>query len=79
MMKQKFKKLVNNKLKQLSDEYLFSLQQSHTKSRNIFNSKNIKHYLISNELSLEDKTSLFQLRTRMCDVKHNFKLNIHTI
>ena len=72
MKKKKFKKLVNNKLKQLSDEYLFSLQQSHTKSRKIFISENIKHYLVSNELALEEKRTLFQLRT-MCDVKTNFK------
>lgn len=73
MKKGKFKKLVKDKIRQLSNEYLVSLQESHSKSRKIRITENIKHYLISNEISLEEKRLLFQVRSRMCDVKTNYK------
>ena len=71
MKKDKFKRLVNMKVKQLSDEYLIDLQQSHKKSRNIYVTENIKKYLISEEITLEQKRLLFQMRNFMCDVKTN--------
>ena len=73
MKKDKFKRLVNMKVKQLSDEYLIDLQQAHKKSRNIYVTENIKKYLISEEITLEQKRLLFQMRNFMCDVKTNYK------
>ena len=73
MKKEKFKKLVNDKLRQLTNEYLTSLQQSHRKTRNIFVTEKMKPYLRSEEISLEEKRMLFLMRNFMCDVKTNYK------
>ena len=73
MKKEKFKKLVNDKLRQLTNEYFTSLQQSHRKTRNIFVTEKMKPYLRSEEISLEEKRMLFLMRNFMCDVKTNYK------
>ena len=73
MKKEKFKKFVKEKIRNLSNAYLLDLQQSHSKSGNILITENIKHYLISEELSLEQKRMLFLFRNQMCDVKTNYK------
>ena len=73
MKKHKFKRLVSAKMKQLSDEYMITLQQSHTKSNRISITENIKQYLISDQLSLEEKRLLFQIRNRTCDLKTNYR------
>ena len=49
------------------------VRQSHTKSRKICITENIKQYSISAEISLEEKRLLFQVRKMMCDVKTNYK------
>ena len=54
MKKEKFKQIVNEKIRILSNEYLLNLQKSHEKSQKIYISDNMKQYLISQELSLED-------------------------
>ena len=64
---------MKEKIRQLSNEYLVSLQQSHTKSGQICITENIKQYLISEEISLEEKRLLFQGRNRICDLKTNYK------
>ena len=71
--KNKFKRLVSDKMKQLSNEYMINLQQSHTKSNKIYITENIKQYLMSDQLSLEEKRLLFQVRNRTCDVKTNYR------
>ena len=76
MKKEKFKTLVNKKIKRLSNEYLMNLQQSHRKSRNVFITENIKSYLISDEISVEQKRLLFLMRNFMCDVKQTINDNI---
>ena len=73
MKKEKFKKFVKEKIRNLSNAYLLDLQQSHSKSGNILITENIKHYLISKKLSLEQKRMLFLFRNQMCDVKTNYK------
>ena len=73
MKKEKFKKLVNKKIKWLSNEYLMNLQASRGKSRNVFITEKIKSYLISDEISLEQKRLLFLMRNFMCDVKTNYE------
>ena len=73
MKKHKFKRLVSAKMKQLSDEYMITLQQSHTKSNRISITENIKQYLISDQLSLEEKRLLFQIRNQTCDLKTNYR------
>ena len=72
MKKEKFKKLVNEKIRNLSDDYLLNLQQSHSKSSKIYITENIKSYLICEELSLAQKRMLFLMRNQMCDVKTNY-------
>ena len=72
MKKQTFKALVSRKIRELSNEYLYKLQQKHTKSKNLTISNSIKAYLTTKELSIEEKQLLFQLRTNMFDCKSNF-------
>ena len=67
------KKIVNKKIKWLSNEYLMNLQASRGKSRNVFITENFKSYLISDEISLDQKHLLFLMRNFMCDVKTNYK------
>ena len=64
---------MNKNIKQLSNEYLINLQRSHKKSRNIFITEKIKSYQSSDEISLNQKRLLFQMRNLMCDVKSNYK------
>ena len=73
MKKEKFKRIVNEKIRILSNEYLTNLQKSHEKSRKIYISDNMKQYLSSEDLTLEEKRMLFLVRNRMCDVKSNYR------
>ena len=73
MKKSKFKKLVNSQLREASRDYLMSLKSSHSKHSKMKNNYNLQSYLTSDNLSVEEKQTLFQLRTRSTDVKSNFK------
>ena len=57
----------------MSNEYLLNLQKSHEKSRKIFISDKMKQYLISEQLSLEEKRMSFLVRNCMCDVNSNYR------
>ena len=46
----KFKKLVDEKIKQKAAEYLTKLQMKHSKSKYLYQEENIKEYLIAEEL-----------------------------
>ena len=69
----KFKKLVDEKIKQKAAEYLTKLQMKHSKSKYLYQEENIKEYLISEELSTNEKKWLFRMRVRMCPNKTNFE------
>ena len=57
MKKEKFKRIVNEKIRILSNEYLTNLQKSHETSRKIYISDNMKQYLSSEDLTLEENCS----------------------
>ena len=73
MKKNKFKEHVKNKVKEKALNYLNSLKQSHSKVKHIkFNKLEPQKYFFHKEFKLSDIQLLFQLRTRMTDVKINF-------
>ena len=73
MKKCKFKKLVYTQLREVSREYLLSLKGKHSKLGSLQNTYILDTYLASNSISTEEKQILFKLRTRMIDVKSNFR------
>ena len=73
LKKWKFKKIVNKQLQEVAREYLVSLKESHSKLDQLRNTYMLEPYLISNNITTEEKQTLFKLRTRMIDVKCNFK------
>ena len=66
MKKSKFKKLVYT-------QYLLSQKRKHTKLDFLKNTYRLDPYLASNSITTEEKQTLFKLRTRMVEVKANFK------
>ena len=74
MNKSKFKKLVNSQLREVSRDYLTSLKSDHKKLDNLKNDYKLQDYLSSSNLTVEEKQTLFKCRTRMIDVKSNFKI-----
>ena len=73
MEKSKFKKLVYTQLREVSREYLLSQKRKHTKLDFLKNTYRLDPYLASNSITTEEKQTLFKLRTRMVEVKTNFK------
>ena len=74
MKKITFKRLVNTKLRDVAKLYLLNLKSKHTKLNNISDIYKLEPYLSSKNLSTEEKQTLFKFRTRMVDVKSNFKM-----
>ena len=68
-----FKKLVNEKIQELSISYLISLKNKHSKSENLSASYDMQPYLKNTNLSIEEKKIMFRIRNRLIDVKMNFK------
>ena len=68
----KIKKLVANKIRIKTDEYLLKLKNSHTKTENLYTSDEMQEYLKTDQLTRSEKILLFKLRTRMADLKGNF-------
>ena len=73
MKKPKFRKLVNTQIRNMAKEYLINLKMKHSKMDQISDSYRIENYLKSSNISTEEKITLFKFRTRMIDVKCNFK------
>ena len=70
--------MVNNKIEKFAGKYLFELKYSHSKTENIkFSGFKPASYLMSKNLTTGEMRTLFQLRTRMMDVKGNFS-SAHT-
>ena len=73
MKKTTFRKIVNTQLRVVSRKYLLDLKTQHSKLKFISDKYEFEPYLLSKNLSTEEKQILFKLRTRMIDVKYNFK------
>ena len=73
MKKHKFKNLVYTQLRKLSWDYLIDLKAKHSKLDYLSNVYKLEQYLTSDKISTIEKQTLFKLRTRMVDVKTNFK------
>ena len=73
MKKGKFKTLVKKRIRLKSNEFLLKLQANHTKSINLDILEEPQEYLESEELTTAEKKLLFRLRSRMVDIKSNFK------
>ena len=77
MKEYSFKKIVNEKKKELSVKHLLSMKtrnnEEKSKCKNIWPSGDMKAYLKSNELSTEDKRLLFSMRCRVNEVKCNYR------
>ena len=71
--KTRFKLLVKKKIFECSQDYLFDIQQKHSKTRNLVLSDKIKPYLISPNISLVLKQTIFKLKCRVEHVKTNYK------
>ena len=70
-----FKNLVKEKVKNKAFHYLVQLQQTHNKSKNVkYEELKLQCYLTpKNEMTIKEKSFVFAARTRMIDVKGNFK------
>ena len=72
--KNKFKKILKEKILQKSFQYLKNISDNQSKlSYNSYKKLRIQDYLISTKFSNHEKELLIKLRTRMVDVKDNFK------
>ena len=73
--KNNFKKLVKQKILKTAFEYLKSKKETHSKMNNLeYDDLNIQKYLKSNNnLSNDQKYFLFKLRTKMTELKANYK------
>ena len=73
MKKCKFRKFVNSQLREVAKDYLMSLKVKHSKLFFLNNDYKLEKYLSSDNLSTAEKQTLFKLKTRMVEVKSNFK------
>ena len=73
MKKETFKNIVKKQIKMLSMNYLINLRSKHSKTENLLLEKELKPYLKSSKLTLEEKKLLFAMKTRSVNVKTNFK------
>ena len=73
MKKEKFRKIVNKSIKELSQEYLAELVDKHSKTQNLYPTNKIQDYLINPNTTVDEKKLLFLLRTRMYSVKNNYQ------
>ena len=75
MKKQTFKTLVSRKVWESAGSYLHKLKEKHSKSKELKNSGSIQEYIVSNQLSTDEKQLLFSLRshTFSCKANYSFK------
>ena len=71
--KMKESKLVYSQLNEISRDYLLAFKLKHSELSNLTNSYKLEQYLTSDQITTEEKQPLLKLRTRMVDVKVNFK------
>ena len=77
MKEYSFKKIVNERIKDLSVKHLLSMKiknnEEKSKCKNIWPSGDMKAYLKSNQLSTDEKRLLFSMRCRVNEVKCNYR------
>ena len=73
MKKETFKNLVKKQISILKLEYLSTLRSKHSKSEKLLIGNKMKEYLVTSELTLEEKKLLFAMKTRTVNVKTNFR------
>ena len=71
--KSDFKALISSKIRKKAHSFLKDLQASHTKTKNLEFSNNMKSYLISTDLSLIEKQMLFKLKCKVVKCKGYYK------
>ena len=71
MKKSKFRKIVQCQIRELAKDYLINLKSKHSKLDRIGDTYG--KYLFSSNITTEEKQVLFRFRTRMVEVKSNFK------
>ena len=71
-----FKNLVKDQVKIKAFQYLTSLQETHSKSKELrYSELQLQYYLRpGNNLTIIEKAFIFSARSRMIDIKCNFKL-----
>ena len=74
MKESKFRILVKTQIRKVATKYLLSLKAKHSKLDSVSDEYRLERYLSSSNISTEEKQTLFKLRTRMVDVKSNFKI-----
>ena len=74
--REQFKKVLKEKVKIKSFEFLIKIQATHSKSKNIIYKKlSLQTYLSADSsLTIKEKSLIFSARARMLDVKANFKV-----
>ena len=73
MNKNKFKKIVKEKIQLRVTSYLIGLQNKHSKSHKLKAGKEMQSYLKTEIISISEKKTLFKLRSKMLRIKSNFK------
>ena len=72
--KEQFRNLVKSRIEILAGKHLEGLKLSHSKTKNLkFEGFKPAEYLLSKNLTVEEVKTLFRLKTRMVDVKENYK------
>ena len=80
MKKEFYKDLVKKKISDCAFEYLQNIKMSHSKVKNIDYSKlELAHYLQDKRFSINEKFTLFKLRSAMSDCLGNFKSRVDNI
>ena len=78
MSKLEFKELVKEAVRELAFKYLQQLRVSHRKAEDlVYENLNLQNYLLAGsrtQMTIHERQFLFALRTRMVDVKANFKI-----
>ena len=76
--KLEFKELVKKAVRELAFKYLLQLRDSHRKAEDlVYENLNLQNYLLAGsrtQMTINERQFLFALRTRMIDVKANFKI-----
>ena len=74
MKKKKFKSYIKEKIEKVAYNYLNDLKEKHSKVKHIqYRKLEIQKYMHYSKFTLNDIKLLFKLRTRMTQVKRNFK------
>ena len=73
MKKSTFKTLITNKIRELASRFLNNLKDKHIKSKKLKNSHAMQTYLMSSELTTDEKQLLFSFRTNTFQCKENYK------